>query len=91
MAAIRSVVREVGLSIDFTDADTSACSLRAGGGMDLLMEWVDPDTILLVGRWQSDNMLCYLHTTAKSFTVGLSANMFEHGAYALITRAHASN
>ena len=36
-------------------------------------------------------MLSYLHTTAKNFTEGLSAKMFEHVAYALIPPAHASN
>ena len=59
--------------------------------MDLLMARVDPDTILLVGRWQSDTMLHYLHTTAKSFTKVLSSKMFEHGAYALIPPAHTGN
>ena len=59
--------------------------------MDLLMELVDPDTIRLVGRWQSDKILLYLQTTAKSFTEGLSAKMFEHGAYALITPTHVGN
>ena len=29
-------------------------------------------------------ILHYLHMTEKSFTEGLSARMFEHGAYALI-------
>ena len=45
---------------------------------------VDPDTICLVGRWRSNTMLRYLHTMANSFTKGLSAKMFEHGAYVLI-------
>ena len=52
---------------------------------------VDPYTISLVGRWQSDTILRYLHTTEKSFTEGLSAKMFEHGAYALIPPTHAGN
>ena len=55
------------------------------------MAWVDPDTIRLVGRWQSDTMLCYLHTATKSFTKGLSDKMFKHGAYTLILPDHASN
>ena len=36
-------------------------------------------------------MLHYLHTTANSFTKGLLAKLFEHGAYALIPPEHASN
>ena len=62
-----------------------------GGGMDLLMARVDPDTIRLVGRWCSYTMLRYLHMTAKSFTEGLSDKMFEHDAYVLIPSAHDSN
>ena len=57
--------------------------------MALLMARVDPDTIRLVVRWLSNTILCYLHTTAKSFTEGLLVKMFEHGAYALIPPTHA--
>ena len=53
------------------------------------MARVDPDTINLVGRWRSDTILRYLHTTAKSFTEGLLVKMFEHGAYELIPPTHA--
>ena len=59
--------------------------------MALLVARLEPDTTHLVGRWQSDIMLCYLHTTEKSFTEGLSAKMFEHGAYTLIPLAYAGN
>ena len=89
--AIRYVIQAVGPSTGFTDSDISKRSLRAEGGMDLLMARVDPDTILLVGRWRSNTMLRYLQTTAKIFTEGLSAKMFEHGAYALIPPDHACN
>ena len=76
--------------IGFAEAEFSARSLRVGGGMDLFMARLDPDTIHLVGRWRSDTMLRYLHTTANSFTEGLSAKFFEHDAYVLIL-AHDSN
>ena len=91
MSAIKSTVRAEGLSIGFTEADISARSLRAEGFMALLMARVDPDTIRLVSMWWIDTMLRYLHTMAKSFTEGLWAKMFEHGAYALIPPAHAGN
>ena len=91
MAAIRAFVRSAGLLIGFTEADISTHSLCTGGGMDLLMLRVDPDTIRLVGMWWSDTMLRYLHTMAKSFTEVLWVKMFEHGAYALIPPAHAGN
>ena len=59
--------------------------------MALLIVWVEPDTIRLEGRWRSNTILRYLHTTANSFTQGLSAKMFEHGAYTLILPTHVGN
>ena len=90
-AAIRSVFQSEGPSIVFIEADISTHSLRARGGMYLLMEQVYPDTIRVVGRWQSDMILRYLHPTENSVTEGLLANMFKHGAYALIPPTHAGN
>ena len=55
------------------------------------MARVDPDTICVVGRWRSDMILRYLHTTENSVTEGLLTNMFKHGAYALIPPTHAGN
>ena len=52
--------------------------------MALLMAKVNPDTIRLVGRWQSNIILCCLHTTAESFTEGLAIRIFQHVNYALI-------
>ena len=77
--------------IGFTEADISAHSLRAGGGMYLLVAWVDQETIRLVRRWQSDTMLCYLHTTSKKFKEVLSEKMVQVGAYAIIPPAYAGN
>ena len=37
-------------AIDFYKLYISACSLCVVGGMALLMTWVDPDTIRLVGE-----------------------------------------
>ena len=57
--------------------------------MELLIAQVEPDTIRLVGRWRINTLLRYLHTTAKSFTEGIDAIIFEHGTCALISTAHA--
>ena len=62
--------------------------MQADGAMALLMARVDTDTIHLVGRWRSDIMLRYFHTTAQTFTEGLTASMVQHGDYALIPPAH---
>ena len=53
--------------------------MRASDAMALLMARVDTDTIRLVGRWCSDAMLHYLHTTAHTFTEGLAAHIAQHG------------
>ena len=90
-APIRYSVQSAGPAIGFTEADISARSLRAGGAMNLLMARVDPYTIRLVGRWRSDTILRYLHTTENGLTEGLSENMFQHGAYTLILPAHSGN
>ena len=91
MDTIRAVICAAVPYIVFTKANISTRSLRTRGVMDLLMERVDPDTTGLVGRWRSNTMLRYLHTMAKIFTEGLSAIMFEHGTYVLITPAHVGN
>ena len=74
--------------VGLTPEDVSSQSMRAGGAMALFMACVDTDTIRLVGRWRSDVMLRYLHTTAKTFTKGLASCMVQHGDYALIPPAH---
>ena len=55
------------------------------------MARVDPYTICLVGRWQSNTIILYLHTTENSFTKGLLVKMFEHSATALIPPNHSGN
>ena len=56
--------------------------------MALLMARVDTDTIGLVGRWSSNVMLRYIHTTAQTFTEGLGSRMVQNGDYLLIPPAH---
>ena len=62
--------------------------MRAGGAMYLLMERVDTYTIRLVGRWCSNIVLRYLHTTEQTFKEGLAECMVQQGDYALIPPAH---
>ena len=78
----------MGPQVGFTPEDVSARSMRSGGAMALLVARVNMDTIRLVGRWRSDVMLCYLHTTATTFMEGLASRMVQHGDYALIPPAH---
>ena len=52
--------------------------------MALPLSKVDTDTIRLVGWWWNNKTLCYLHTTAMSFTLGFTVRMLQHGDYVLI-------
>ena len=56
--------------------------------MALLMALVDTDTIRLVGRWQINIMIRYLHSLDQGLILGLTAHMVQHGNYALIPPAH---
>ena len=66
----------------------SLFSMHAGEAMTLLMLHVDIDTIWLVGRWWSDEMLLYIHTSAQGFTSGLTEIIFQHRNYPLISPIH---
>ena len=86
--ALHAATTLMGTQVGFTPEDVSARSMQAGGAMALLMARVDTDTIRLVGRWRSDVMLRYIHTTAKTFAEGLALRMVQYGDYALIPPAH---
>jgi hypothetical protein len=58
--------------------------MRAGGAMVLLLSNVDTDKIKLLGRWRSDAMMRYLHTTARPLVQGFAANMVSNGDYVQI-------
>ena len=62
-------------------SDVSARSLRAGGAMALFHSNVDLDTIRLIGRWQSDAMLRYLHLQAQPVMRGFARRMLAGGDY----------
>ena len=87
-AALRASTRIIGPQVGFTPDDVSARSMQDGGAMDFLMARVDTYTIRLVGRWCSNAMLRYLHTTAQTLTAGRAAHMVQHGNYALIPPTH---
>jgi hypothetical protein len=65
----------------FSPSDISARALRAGGAMALLCAKVDPDVIKLLGRWQSDQMLRYLHLQAYPQMHTFSTLMLQGGNF----------
>ena len=52
--------------------------------MALLNAKVDTDTIALLGRWCSDEMLRYLHVQAEPVMRNFSARMLSGGAFTLL-------
>ena len=58
---LKSAVGVCGINLGFEAKDVSARSLRATGAMALLCPGSDSDIIKIIGHWQSDKMLRYLH------------------------------
>ena len=83
-AALQLSVRAIGPSLGFLATDISARSLRAGGAMALLCAQVDHDTIRLIGRWRSDEMLRYLHVQAEPVMRHFARKMLEGGSFTLL-------
>ena len=63
--ALRTAVKDIGHRYGLCPQDISARSLRASGAMALLLGGVDANTIKLLGRWRSDEMMRYLHVSAQ--------------------------
>lgn len=84
MAALRSSAATLGPALGFLPKDISACSLRVAGAMALLCAHVDTDTIRLIGRWWSDEMLRYLHVQAEPVMQNCSRLMLSGEAFTLL-------
>jgi hypothetical protein len=63
----------IGAQLGIAAIDVSIRLLRSSGAMSLLCAKVDTDTIRLLGRWRSDEMLRYLHIQAFPLLVPLAA------------------
>jgi hypothetical protein len=81
--ALKTSVRTLGPTLGLIAEDISARSLRAGGAMALLCAQVDTNIIRLLGRWQSDVMMRYLHLQAQPIMRGFSRQMLVSGEYQL--------
>jgi hypothetical protein len=64
--------------------DISIRSLCSSGAMALLCTREDTDTICLLGRWRSDEMLHYLHVQAVPLVAPLANQMLRQGSYTLL-------
>jgi hypothetical protein len=81
---LRFSLRFFGTTLGITSLEISARSLRAAGAMALLCAHVDHDTIRLIGRWRSDEMLRYLHAQAQPVMHDFSRRMVRGGNYTFI-------
>jgi hypothetical protein len=84
---MQASVRALGSAIGFTPKEVSARSLRAAGAMALLCAHVDSDTIKLLGRWRSDEMLRYLTVQAQPIMRNFASRMLQGGQYTLLPNA----
>ena len=53
----------------------------SGVAKAMLLESLYNVTIRIIGRWYSDTMMRYLHTSAHTFTEFLAAYMVQNGDY----------
>ena len=83
-AALRLATKDIGDELGFRPEDISTRAMRAGGAMALLLGDVDYDKIKLLGRWRSDAMMVYLHTSARPLMQNFANVMVNHGDYAQI-------
>lgn len=82
--SLKQAVTFLGPTLGFLASDVSARSLRAAGANALLCGGVDTDVIRLLGRWRSDEMLRYLHTSAEPLMRNFARQMLSGGAFTLI-------
>ena len=81
--ALKRAVTYLGPSLGFTAKQVSARSMRASGAMALYHSKVDALTIRLIGRWNSDAMMEYLHLQSEPAMRGFSEKMVNYGEYHL--------
>jgi hypothetical protein len=62
--SINLLLRQAATLLGYDPVDITVKALRATGAMSLITARIDSDVIRLLGRWQSDSMLRYLHVQA---------------------------
>jgi hypothetical protein len=67
-----------------TAMEISAHSLLAGGTMAMIFERIDLYSIQMMGRWNSDDMMRYLHIQAQPIINNYDARMYNHGTCAFL-------
>ena len=80
---LRQAAARVGADYGIRPADISARSLRASGAMAMLCAEIDPVKTRLMGRWNSDSMLDYLHIQSPTLVKDFASRMLAAGGYSL--------
>ena len=83
-SALRCAAHAIGHRHGVAAKDVSTRSMRSGGAMALLLAGVGGERIKILGRWRSDAIMRYLHTTARPILRGFASRMVAHGDYALL-------
>jgi hypothetical protein len=82
--ALKTSVLALGSILGLDEPKVLARSLRAGGAMALLCAQVDLNTIKLLGRWRSDEMLRYLTVQATPVMRDFAKCMLKGCKYTLL-------
>jgi hypothetical protein len=80
-AALRASAAAIGHSLCLQPSDITARALRASGALALLLGKVDYATIQLIGRWRSDQILRYLHVSARPIMQCHAGIMTQNSAF----------
>jgi hypothetical protein len=80
-ASITLLLRRSATMLGYDPTDITVKALRATGAMSLITARVDSDLIRLLGRWQSDAMLRYLHVQAIPVIQNFARAMNLHGQF----------
>jgi hypothetical protein len=78
-SSINLLLRHSATLLNLNPADVTVKALRATGAMALITARIDSDLIRLLGRWQSDSMLRYLHVQAIPVLQNFARAMHLHG------------
>lgn len=71
-------------NLSYLPSDVSPRSLRSGGAMALLLAGEDKMVIQMVGRWKSDALFTYLHSTALPLVKRHAFQMLHHGKFTIM-------
>jgi hypothetical protein len=85
-SSINLLLRHSATLLGLDPADITIKALRASGAMALITARIDSDLIRLLGRWQSDAMLRYLHVQAVPVIQNFARAMNLHGNLLLAFR-----